>query len=74
MGENVTLDGSRSWSANNSLTISQRFQWTFSDGNKGKGPRYARTYGKPGVYLVRVSRTNKQGFIATAHLKVFVEK
>jgi len=36
---------------------------------------YAATthkYQKPGVYLVRVSRTNKQGMMATAHLKVFV--
>ena len=31
-------------------------------------------YEQPGVYLVRVSRTNKQGFTATAHLKVFVER
>jgi hypothetical protein len=30
-------------------------------------------FAKPGVYLVRVSRTNKQGFTATAHLKVFIE-
>lgn len=63
--------------------------WNFGDGSpqvtvKSDGnvvplakDGYAATthkFEKPGVYLVRVSRTNKQGFTATAHLKVFVEK
>ena len=49
-----------------------------SDGNVVQLAKdgYAATvhrFEKPGIYLVRVSRTNKQGFTATAHLKVFIE-
>lgn len=50
-----------------------------SDGNVVQLAKdgYALTthkYEQPGVYLVRVSRTNQQGFTATAHLKVFVDR
>ena len=47
VGQKVTLDGSRSWSADGKLTA---FDWTFHDGTKASGARVERTYSKPGVY------------------------
>jgi hypothetical protein len=70
-----TTDGEESWNfGDGSPLVTVK-----SDGNVEPLAKdgYAATthkYDKPGVYLVRVSRTNKQGFTATAHLKVFVEK
>ncbi len=47
VGEKVMLDGSRSWAASGQIDA---FDWTFSDGTKGKGEQVERVYTKPGVY------------------------
>lgn len=46
VGQQVTLDGSRSWAADKI----ERYEWTFSDGQTVTGPTPTRTYGKPGCY------------------------
>ncbi len=69
-----TTDGEETWNfGDGSAPVIVK-----SDGNVVQLAKdgYAATthkFEQPGVYLVRVSRTNQQGFIATAHLKVFIE-
>jgi len=46
-GEKVTLDASRSWSADGKIAS---YQWTFSDGSTAQGATVERTYDKPGSY------------------------
>jgi murein DD-endopeptidase MepM/ murein hydrolase activator NlpD len=46
-GEKVTLDGSRSWSAEGEIG---RHEWTFTDGTNATGARVERAYDKPGEY------------------------
>src|SRR5581483_1408384 len=46
-GDEVTLDGSRSWSADGKIA---RHDWTFTDGTTASGPTVKRTYARPGVY------------------------
>lgn len=45
--QKVTLDGSRSWSADDKIAS---YEWTFTDGAKATGVITERTYAKPGVY------------------------
>ncbi len=47
VGDKVTLDGSRSWTASGKIDA---FDWTFADGSKANGNRVERVYIKPGVY------------------------
>ncbi len=46
-GENVELDGSKSWCRGDGKLS---YDWTFSDGTTGSGPRQTRTYARPGNY------------------------
>jgi hypothetical protein len=47
VGQKITLDGSRSWSADGKIVA---YDWTFTDGAKASGAKVERTYSKPGVY------------------------
>lgn len=57
-GERATLDGSKSYSADDSI---QRYEWTFSDGTTASGPSVSRTYGQPGVFSEILKVTDKAG-------------
>jgi len=57
-GEKITLDGSRSWSANGKIA---RYEWTFADGGTAEGARVERTYGQPGSYSEILKVTDAQG-------------
>jgi murein DD-endopeptidase MepM/ murein hydrolase activator NlpD len=46
VGENVVLDGSRSWVKTGAL----RYRWRFSDGSSAEGSQVRRTYAAPGTY------------------------
>jgi murein DD-endopeptidase MepM/ murein hydrolase activator NlpD len=59
-GEKVTLDGSRSWSADDSI---RSYEWTFTDGKTATGATVERTYGKPGVYSEVLKVTDREGRI-----------
>lgn len=54
----VTLDGTRSWSADGPLT---RYDWTFCDGTQGWGGTIDRSYSKPGVYSEVLKVTDQAG-------------
>lgn len=60
VGEKVTLDGSRSWSATGSIAS---HEWTCTDGTKAEGPLLERSYDKPGVYSEVLRVTDKDGRI-----------
>jgi murein DD-endopeptidase MepM/ murein hydrolase activator NlpD len=47
VGEEVLLDGTRSWAADGKI---QSYQWTFGDGSSASGANIKRVYSKPGVY------------------------
>jgi murein DD-endopeptidase MepM/ murein hydrolase activator NlpD len=47
VGQKVTLDGTRSWSADGKITA---YDWIFHDGTKATGATTGRVYTKPGVY------------------------
>jgi hypothetical protein len=70
-----TTDGEETWNfGDGSPQVTVK-----SDGNVVELAKdgYAVTthkFEKPGIYVVRVSRTNKKGFAAMAHVKVFVEE
>jgi murein DD-endopeptidase MepM/ murein hydrolase activator NlpD len=55
-GENITLDGSRSWSAE-----IRTFEWTFGDGSIAKGPKVERTYDRPGSYCETLKIVDAEG-------------
>ena len=57
-GEEVVLDGTRSWSARGSIV---RYDWTFTDGTKAEGPIIRRTYSKPGEYCEMLKVTDSAG-------------
>ena len=57
-GENVTLDGSKSWARNGRIAS---FSWRFTDGSDAAGPTVERTYHKPGVYSEILKVTDDQG-------------
>jgi len=54
-GQEVTLDGSRSYSADGPAGL--RYDWTLSDGTAASGPAATRVYGAPGTYseILKVS-------------------
>ena len=57
-GESVTMNGYKSYSANDSI---RRFRWLFTDGTRGQGPVVTRTYARPGVYSEVLKVTDKAG-------------
>jgi len=59
-GEDVTLDGSLSWSAKGSKPIAS-YQWTFSDGATADGPKVVRRYAAPGEYCETLKVTDADG-------------
>jgi murein DD-endopeptidase MepM/ murein hydrolase activator NlpD len=58
VGEKLTLDGSRSWSAAGQI---QSFEWTFTDGTTAKGPTVERSYDIPGYYSEVLKVTDESG-------------
>jgi len=57
-GEQVILDGTRSWSAHGPIV---RYDWSFTDGTKGEGPIIKRTYSRPGEYCETLKVTDAAG-------------
>ncbi len=57
-GETVTLDGSRSWSAEGGIVS---YEWTFCDGTKASGATVRRTYDKSGYYSEVLKVTDSAG-------------
>jgi CubicO group peptidase (beta-lactamase class C family)/murein DD-endopeptidase MepM/ murein hydrolase activator NlpD len=60
VGEKVTLDGTKSWSAAGKIA---RYEWTFTDGGTASGPAVERTYTQPGTYseILQVTDDTGQG-------------
>jgi hypothetical protein len=58
LGEPVVLDGTKSWSASGQITS---YEWTCTDGQKGAGPTFIRTYSKPGIYSEILKITDAAG-------------
>lgn len=57
-GEEVVLDGTRSWSAHGSIA---RYDWVFTDGTKAEGAVIKRTYPRPGEYCEILKVTDGAG-------------
>jgi murein DD-endopeptidase MepM/ murein hydrolase activator NlpD len=60
VGEQVQLDGTRSWSAAGPIA---KYEWTCTDGQTGEGPSLERTYSRPGVYSEILQVTDREGRI-----------
>ncbi|NLF08922.1 MAG: PKD domain-containing protein, partial [Pirellulaceae bacterium] len=60
VGDEVTLDGGRSWSAEGPKHI-VRYDWTFSDGAKAEGPVAIRRYDRAGEYSEIFNVTDADG-------------
>jgi enamine deaminase RidA (YjgF/YER057c/UK114 family) len=60
-GEKVTLDGSKSWSADGKIA---RYDWTFTDGSKATGATIVRAYDHPGTYSEILKVTDSAGNFA----------
>lgn len=60
VGERLALDGSKSWSASGLI---KAYEWTCTDGAKGSGASFERTYVKPGVYSEILKITDGEGRI-----------
>ncbi|MGD0091625.1 MAG: PKD domain-containing protein [Planctomycetota bacterium] len=61
VGEEVLLDGSRSWSSTGAVP---RCEWIFSDGTRAEGAAAKRTYAKPGAYSEVLKVTDARGAVA----------
>jgi PKD repeat protein len=61
VGEPLTLDGSKSWSASGQIA---RYEWTFTDGATATGAQVPRTYSKPGCYSEILKVTDEAGHYA----------
>jgi murein DD-endopeptidase MepM/ murein hydrolase activator NlpD len=59
-GEQVRLDGTKSWSANGRVT----HEWRFSDGGDASARTLSRRYSQPGSYSEILKVTNGKGQIA----------
>ena len=68
-GQKVTLDGSRSWSADGKIA---RYEWTFTDGSKAEGATVERTYDKAGYYSEVLKITDAAGRVDYDFAIVFV--
>jgi hypothetical protein len=60
-GDEVILDGSRSWSESGPIA---KFQWQFEDGKTAEGAKLRRAYPKPGCYSEILKVTDAEGNIA----------
>jgi hypothetical protein len=60
VGDPVTLDGSRSWSAAGDIS---RYEWTFGDGGTASGSRVERKYHQPGRYSEILTVTDREGHV-----------
>ncbi len=60
-GDQVTLDGSKSWSAAGKVAA---YEWQFTDGSTAAGPRVERSYQKPGRYAEVLKVTDESGAAA----------
>ena len=61
VGEKVTLDATRSWSAAGKIA---RYDWTFdSGGGSAEGATVIRTYAKPGTYSEILKVTDSSGAV-----------
>lgn len=69
VGASVTLDGSRSWSANGRI---ERYEWTFSDATTASGTQVERTYDRPGQYSEILKVIDAQGNVAFDFADVLV--
>lgn len=61
VGEEVVLDGSRSWSQAGRVV---RYDWTFTDGTKASGDGIQRKYARPGSYSEILKVTDEKGHVA----------
>jgi murein DD-endopeptidase MepM/ murein hydrolase activator NlpD len=59
-GQKVTLDASRSWSADGKI---DKYEWTFTDGTSAAGSSAVRSYDKPGSYSEILKITDAKGRI-----------
>ncbi len=57
-GEQLTLDGSKSWSVTGQIT---KYQWLFDDGTTAEGATVTRKYSKPGCYSELLQVTDAEG-------------
>jgi murein DD-endopeptidase MepM/ murein hydrolase activator NlpD len=60
-GTTVTLDGSKSWSANGEVA---GFEWEFTDGSTGAGAKVERRYEEPGHYSEILKVTDSAGEVS----------
>ena len=60
-GDEVTLDGSRSWSQSDNIAS---LEWLFDDGTSSKKPTVPRTFAKPGRYSEVLRVTDDDGNVA----------
>jgi murein DD-endopeptidase MepM/ murein hydrolase activator NlpD len=58
VGEKVTLDGSKSWSAAGKIA---KYEWTCTDGQTATGEKFERAYSKPGIYSEILKITDASG-------------
>lgn len=58
VGEEIVLDGTRSWSASGGI---RDFEWTFTDGGTASGPTVRRSYEAPGTYSEILKITDEAG-------------
>lgn len=61
-GEEVELDGTRSWHAGGIEKI-RRFEWSFTDGTSAEGPVVRRAYRRPGHYTETLKVSDEAGDI-----------
>jgi hypothetical protein len=61
VGEQVTLDGSRSWARSGRIASCE---WTFSDGSKARGAVANKSYNAPGTYSEILKVTDNRGHTA----------
>ena len=57
-GQDVDLDGSKSWSRSGAIA---KYEWTFSDGSQATGPRQRRTYNQSGTFMETLKATDARG-------------
>ena len=61
VGEKVTLDGSKSWSARGKIAS---YEWQFNDGAWAEGPIVEHTYKQPGMYSEMLRAEDNRGNVA----------
>ncbi|WP_197440617.1 PKD domain-containing protein [Polystyrenella longa] len=56
-GQETTLDGSRSWSAEGDLL----YEWIFDDGTTEKSPQFSKVYPQPGYFTETLKVSDEEG-------------